>query len=84
MDAGQEERAAEHHQPFDVVGVAGLKDARDHVVDGREAGRAVVPRVGEVAVEAPDVGRAQRDAFEIVEGPHVLAPPDHLADEPLQ
>ena len=84
IDAGRERKIAEHHQTLDVMGVPMRIEMADGVGHARHLGRRPAgerwwygPRCLEVVTRSI-VGHPPP-----VDAPHVLAPPQHLPDEPL-
>lgn len=82
VDFGHEHGAADDHEAGDVVAPGAVLEAADGVVEGEEAGGAVVPVVGEAALVVEGVlAVGGEPGFVAGEAVDELSPADDLADE---
>ena len=79
MDLTEQHQAADHHQALDVVVVAEPVHPPDCLIQGGQAGAAVVPAGGQPALVVPKVGAGLALAVDPIDAAHKLAPADHLA-----
>ena len=84
VDATEEHEVAEDHEALDVVAIAGFVGALDGVVDGGDAGGAVVKGGGHLASEVPKVFGAHGDAVTVIHRFHEFTPTDDLANEAFE